>query len=82
MVIPAGSDHVAMLVPEGLLRESLGQEVKHSTTSHDRHLECQQPLGNEQVRMIHRLVDDFTARPGLLGDQRLCNAVDFHAKGM
>jgi AraC family ethanolamine operon transcriptional activator len=81
MVIPEGSDHVAVLVPERLLRGSFGEEVQHSTTSHDRHLECQQPLGNELVRMIQRVIDDFTARPGLLGDERLCNAVECQLLG-
>lgn len=81
MVIPEGSDHVAVLVPERLLQEFFGEEVQHSTTPHDRHLECQQPLGNELVRMIHRLIDDFTARPELLGDERLCNAVECQLLG-
>ena len=81
-VIPDGSEHVALLVPEDLLRHYLGEEFVEAASLQDCHrLGCDSRLSYELVRMMHRLIDDFLAQPELLTDERICNAIEWQLLG-
>ena len=82
-VIPAGSDHVALLVPEVLLLGYLGEELGSRVAASDAyHLRCGAALGDELVRMIQRLIDQFPAGGELPANDGWCKAVEWELLGM
>jgi AraC family ethanolamine operon transcriptional activator len=81
--VPDGSEHVALLVPEGLLQNFPGEEAREAASIRDRyHLRCDMVLGDELVGLTERLIDAFLARPELLTDARLCKAVQWQLLGI
>jgi AraC-like DNA-binding protein len=76
-VVPAGSHHVAALVPEDLARTYLGEALASKLlASERRHLVCRPNVGKALIELVHRLVEEYLEQPELLTDQALCKAIE------
>jgi AraC family ethanolamine operon transcriptional activator len=74
-VIPEGSRHLVLMVPEDLVRKHLGEVLgSRLSTSECRHLICHPSIGESLIQLVNRLVDRHLERPELLADPRACEA--------
>jgi len=76
-VMPEGSDHVFLLIPEKLLSEHLGEHLTPETSGGaGKYLTCDEALGQELVRMVPRLIDGFREYDALLSNDSMAKAFE------
>jgi AraC family ethanolamine operon transcriptional activator len=81
-VTPEGCDHVVLLLPETLLYGHLGEQLVREASSRVGHyLQCHADLGDELVRMVHRLIDDSLENDAMLADDQMRKAVELQLLG-
>jgi len=77
IIFPDQSTHIALLVPERLIREHFGEEQLADLLSNTRHhLNCPPEHGCELVTRLDRMVSKYQANAALLSDARECNAAE------
>lgn len=80
-LIPQNSHHVAVLVPDGLLRRYLGEESAAVVLRDGHFLGCQSGCGNALLDMIDRLIEKYLAHSELLANVQVCRAIEWQLLG-
>ena len=75
-VIPDGSDHWVLLVPNELLLQHLDEESQTTLLSHSHHLECSQESANVLIGLIQHLINKYPPNCELLNEERICKAIE------
>jgi AraC family ethanolamine operon transcriptional activator len=76
-VLPDDSDHVAMFIPESLMRSYFGPEaIDLALSDHRHHLAPATRSGSNLLRELASLVGRYHSRPDRLADARECNVIE------
>ena len=76
-VVPAGSHHVVLLVPDDLAMKYLGEALgARLSASECRHLICHPSVGESLIELVHRLVDEYLECSELLANREVCKAIE------
>jgi hypothetical protein len=75
-MIPDGSDHWVLLVPNELLLQHLDEESQATLLSHSHHLECSQESANVLIGLIQHLINKYPPNCELFNEERVCKAIE------
>ena len=75
-MIPDGSDHWVLLVPNELLLQHLDEESQATLLSHSHHMECSQESANVLIGLIQHLINKYPPNCELLNEERICKAIE------